>query len=144
MIGIDPGSVVTGYACIIENQPPILHGFKSHCEAILYALNAVAQYGRQNIHFVIEDARKAKKNAWFAKQNGGKKDQGTGYVKALSKDWECFCRDVAKVPYTLQAPNPAITKWEPERFEQLTGIKTLKGEHHLRDAYLLVNYLNAA
>lgn len=144
LIGIDPGSVVTGFALLIENEPPKLLGFKSHCEAILYALQVVQTYGRKNIHFVVEDARKVVKNAWFAKQNGGKKDQGAGYVKALSKDWECFCRDIAKVPYTLQAPNPAITKWLPERFEALTGIKTLKGEHHLRDAYLLINYALAA
>lgn len=138
MIGIDPGSVVTGFACIIENQPPILLGFKSHCEALLHALAVVQHYGQQNVHFVIEDARKAVKNAWFAKKNGHSKDKGTGYVMALSKDWQMFCEKVAKVSFTLIAPNPARTKWEADRFERETGIKTKKGEHHLRDAFLLV------
>lgn len=138
LIGIDPGSVVTGFACIAENEPPTLLGFKSHCAAILHVQELVKSVGRQNIHIVIEDARKAPKNAWFAKKNGHSKDKGAGYVMALSKDWECLCRDVLKIPYTLKAPDPARTKWEPGRFEKLTGISTLKGQHHLRDALLLI------
>lgn len=138
LIGIDPGSVVTGFACIPETGPPVLLGFKSHCEAILHVLTIIQTVGSQNVHIVIEDARKAAKNSYFAKLNGNKKDQGAGYVKALSKDWECLCRDVAKVSYTMQAPNPARTKWTPEQFEKLTKLNTLKGEHHLRDAYLLI------
>ena len=137
LVGIDPGSVCTGLAIVRDGEPPILKGFKSHCEAILFAQAFVQEVGRQNIHFVLEDARKVTKNAWFAKQNGGRKDQGAGYVKALSKDWQCFC-ELIKVPYTLKAPNSAITKWEADRFEKTYGIKTLKGEHHLRDAFNLI------
>jgi hypothetical protein len=140
LIGIDPGSVVTGFALLADGQPPVLRGFPSHCEAILYVLQCVHTYGQQNIHIVVEDARKAAKNAWFAKQNGSAKNTGAGYVKCLSKDWQFFCEKVAKVAYTLQAPNPALTKWPPERFERETGIKTKKGEHHLRDAYNLISY----
>lgn len=138
LIGIDPGSVVTGVAVIAPNEPILLCGFKSHCEAIIEVLSLVKLYGSQNVHIVIEDARAAPKNAYFAKKNGHGKDQGAGYVKALSKDWQMFCERVAKVPCTLKAPNPARTKWPPEYFEQITGIKTLKGEHHLRDAFLLI------
>ena len=144
LIGIDPGSVVTGFACITDNGPPVLLGFKSHCEAILHVLSVVMVFGNQNVHIVIEDARKAATNGGFAKRNGSKKDQGVGYVKCLSKDWQMFCERVAKVEYTMQAPVPALTKWEPERFEKLTGIKTLKGEHHLRDAFLALYYRHFA
>lgn len=137
-IGIDPGSVVTGFALLNGINPPVLLGFDCHCAALLHVQEVVATLGRDNVRVVVEDARKAKTSGHFARKNGSRKDQGVGYVKALSKDWEFFCRDILKVDYTMQAPNPKITKMEPGIFEKITGIKTLKGEHHLRDAYLLI------
>lgn len=139
--GVDPGAT-TGFAIYWTcNKTLITNQYDSHSEAILLANKLVREYsnfiGLANIKFRIEDARLAEKNAYFKEKNNHSKDQGVGGVKALSKDWEAFCKRL-NVPYEMVPPNTKLTKVNPEYFEKLTGRKTLKTHSHMRDAAMLV------
>ncbi|GAB2540046.1 hypothetical protein [Rufibacter soli] len=136
-IGIDPGST-TGVGIWYSHHKVLkLHQYKSHAEAMLSLREFVetCKSERAVPHFIIEDARLVRGNAFFASKNSSRKDQGVGYVKAYSKDWEAFCK-VLGLSYDLKPPTN--TKTTPEYFESLTGLKTLKTESHKRDAGMMV------
>lgn len=134
LIGIDPGSN-TGIAVYHrEKKNLLIYQYSSHVEAILKLRELLQAIEPDKIKFRIEDARKARKRPDLAKQNIGKA-QGVGYVKAYSKDWEAFCKLLG---YEYELLAPSNTKVSPEYFERLTGLKTLKGQSHMRDAALLI------
>lgn len=136
-IGIDPGST-TGVG-IWLSKPKVLglYQFKCLYEAMQYLDNfcQTRKKAGESVHFIIEDARLVKGNAFFARKNSGSKDQGVGGVKSQSKEWERFCQFLG-LSYDLKPPTN--TKTTPEYFESLTGLKTLKTESHKRDAGLMV------
>lgn len=146
-IGIDPGSVVTGVAVWERASKSIIYlqGFDSHCSSILFIYDKIMTHNNKwpnpdEVFFRIEDARLSTHGAGrtpqeIAQRNARK--QNVGYVKALSKDWEEFCK-LNSLQYEMVSPRRNNTKMAPELFENITGIKTLKGEHHLRDAANLV------
>lgn len=141
-VGIDPGSN-TGVAFWYPNLKKMeVFSFTSHAEAILYLYDKFKPLDKSLIKFRIEDARLTTK---FAKplpahlrpETNKGKEQGVGYVKAYSKDWEAFCNCIG-IDYELLAPQQNKTKTKPEYFQALTGIRTKEGEHHKRDAGMLV------
>lgn len=133
-IGIDPG-VNTGVALWYPNLKKLeVLQFKSHCQAMLFLYDKLRPFDSRLIMFRIEDARKAKPRPDLALVNAGK-EQGVGYVKAYSKDWEQFC---LHLDYGYEVLAPQNTKVNEQYFECLTGIRTLKTQTHLRDAGMLV------
>lgn len=133
-IGIDPGGNC-GMATILSGIPtPNLFQFKSNIEAMFFVIELSIDH---TIEVYIEDARKAVKNGYFARTGNTGKVQGVGYVKGYSAEWEAFCK-LKRFPFVLLAPNPKLTKTTPEYFERLTGLRTLKTEHHKRDAAMLI------
>lgn len=99
---------------------------------MLYCLELLNDW---QLEMYVEDARKAVKNSYFAQKGNPGKLQGVGYVKGFSKEWEAFCR-ILEIP--VQMLTPKNTKMEPDLFEKMTGVKTLKTQHHMRDAALLI------
>ena len=133
-IGIDPGSTC-GLATLQQgSKMPNLYQFNSNIEAMFFVISLANDW---EIDLTIEDARLAIKTAYHAKNQTKGKAQGVGCVKAYSKEWEAFCQ-LRRYPHRMVAPNHRITKTTPEFFEQLTGCKTKKTEHHLRDAAMLI------
>ncbi len=137
-IGIDPGTN-TGIA--IWHKPSkqlALHQFKSHGEAMLFVNNFLNKYyaddKKQFVQLRIEDARKAKRPPDPTGAHNARL-QGVGAVKAYSKDWEAFCKTNG---YDHEMLAPGKTKVSPTYFQAMTGIKTLKGQSHIRDAGMLV------
>lgn len=142
VIGIDPGSVVTGLAVWDRQVKGIscLIAQNSHCAAIFWVLKRSQELGKENILLRIEDARRVRhlpSHVTAGLNRGGNRDQGVGYVKALSKDWEAFAK-LQGFQYELVSPHSNQTKTTPEYFKSLTGIETKKTQHHLRDAAMLV------
>lgn len=132
LIGIDPGSNC-GFASLIPGTKILcLHQFKSNIEAMFHCMRLANDW---DIELTIEDARKVVKNAYFAQKANRGKDQGVGYVKAYCKEWEAFC---VLRGYQYQMISPKNTKMDESFFEKLTGKKTLKTQHHMRDAALLI------
>lgn len=139
-IGIDTGSN-TGVAFWypITKRLQVMQ-FVSHGAAMIYLHELLKDWDKSEVKFRIEDARLTMKFAkklprhLIPKQNKGK-IQGVGAVKAYSKDWEIFCKNVG---YDHELLPPGNTKVSPEYFEKLTGIKTLKTHSHERDAGMLV------
>lgn len=142
-IGIDPGSN-TGIAIWHKPDKKLeMHQFGSHSEAMLFVhrkLNGLRPVDASTVQFRIEDARLTMKHAkkmprHLLKPQHPGKIQGVGYVKAYSKDWEAFCVNEG---YDHELLPPGTTKVSPAYFEAMTGIKTLKGQSHIRDAGMLV------
>lgn len=128
LVGIDPGSNC-GVATLIPGTKTLnLYQFESNIEA-MFLLIELSNNWQLEVH--VEDARLARKSAYFAKNSSPGKLQGVGYVKGFSKEWESFCRIRM---YKYQMHPPTATKMSVELFEKITGIKTLKGESHKRDA----------
>lgn len=141
-IGIDPGGM-TGTAIWFHGAGLLnMRQFEGHCLALLWSIGIVDGLLLSNpdirIHFIVEDARKAKKSPHFARdKNATAKLQGVGHVKAYSKDWEIFL--TAKGwSHEMVAPNPRITKLDADQFKRQTGIDTKDSQGHARDAALLV------
>lgn len=132
LIGIDPGSNCGLATLDPATKQLLLFQFNSNIEAMFFVMDLNDKY---DIEIFIEDARLAKKNVYYAKTSNVGKLQGVGYVKGFSKEWEAFTR-LLKIKNTMLPPGQ--TKSSPEYFFQLTGIKTLKGEHHKRDAALII------
>jgi hypothetical protein len=132
LIGVDPGSNC-GVATLIPGSKCLnLYQTKSNIEAMFLIIELANDY---EIELFIEDARLAKKNAYFARKDNHGKLQGVGYVKGFSKEWEAFCK-IRMFKFTmLQSSN---TKMDPILFEKMTGLKTLKTEHHKRDAAMII------
>lgn len=137
MIGIDPGSVVTGI-CVWDAELQhivTLIDFESHCEALFWLDERLKKLGLENSVLYIEDARLSKLSYGYWGKAG--REMGVGYVKALSKDWEKFAQ-LKGVSYRKISPLNNKTKMPADQFEKLTGIKTSAGAHHVRDAANLV------
>lgn len=142
-IGIDPGSN-TGLAIWNRHTKELtLHQFKSHGEAAIFVYTLVKDTPGE-YHIIIEDARLVTKNARRIPRKflspeliakSAAKQQGVGYVKGYSKDWEAIAK-LLKVSYELRPP--MNTKYTVEDFRRLTGIITTKTQDHIRDAGLLV------
>lgn len=136
LIGIDPGNT-TGIAYYYKTEKRLeCFQYKSHIEAILSTVERLKELTAYDIYFRIEDARKQKKRPDLKQMNRGK-EQGVGSVKARSKDWEDLCIKQGW-SYEMCEPKRTPYKENPALFEKLTGIKTLKGESHLRDSAVLV------
>ena len=133
-IGVDPGSTCGIATLQAGSRSPNVYQFKSNIEAMFFVIRLANDW---DVELTIEDARLAIKTAYHARTQTKAKDQGVGYVKAYSKEWEAFCQ-LKGFSHRMVTPNYRITKTSPEYFEQLTGIKTLKGEHHMRDAAMLI------
>ncbi len=132
LIGIDPGSNC-GVATLIPDSKCLnLYQFNSNIEAMFLIIKLSHDY---DIELFIEDARLAPKNAYFAKTGNPGKLQGVGYVKGFCKEWEAFCKMRMYKHQMIQAKN---TKIDQVLFEKITGMKTLKGEHHKRDAAMII------
>lgn len=132
LIGIDPGSNC-GVATLVSGTKLLgLYQFKSNIEAMFFCIELSNDW---EIELTIEDARKVVKNAYFAQKANRGKDQGVGYVKGYCKEWEAFC---VLRGYQYQMVSPKNTKMDELLFEKLTGKKTLKTQHHMRDAALLI------
>jgi len=101
---------------------------------MLFLYDKLKPFDRLLVKFRIEDARLAPPRPDLAEINKGK-EQGVGYVKAYSKDWEAFCNSCGFLYEMVKASH---TKTTPEYFKMLTGINTLKTQSHLRDAGMLV------
>ena len=134
-IGIDTGTV-TGLAVwdIQEQKFNYVRQLKIH-KAIFYIQELIETHGKDSLVIFVEDARKRK---FFKGVNTAARLQGAGSIKRDASVWDDYLKDTG-VEYYMKAPGN--TKVTPEYFEKLTGIKTLKGEHHLRDAAMMViNY----
>lgn len=143
VVGVDPGSVKTGLAvwCTGLRRIIICDEFDSHCSALFFCHNLHVKHPEMNWHYVIEDARMSKLPPHLCKQG---RAQGAGYVKALSKDWEEFCK-MERVGYTLKSPQSnKFKKMDNNLFFRMTGIQTKVGESHMRDAAMLVYDWNCA
>jgi hypothetical protein len=133
-VGIDPGSNC-GVATLQQGSiTPTLKEFDSNVEAMFHLIELSNDW---DLEIRIEDARMAKKLAYFAKNENKGKLQGVGYVKAYSKEWEAFCI-LKKFSYKMVAPNSKITKLSSAVFEKITGLKVPETKHHCRDAAMLI------
>lgn len=132
LIGVDPGSNC-GVATLIPNSKCLnLYQFKSNIEAMFLIIQLANDY---DVELFIEDARLFKKSGFHAKNSNSGRLQGVGYVKGFSAEWEAFCK-IRMYKFTmLQSAN---TKADPVLFEKMTGLKTLKTEHHKRDAAMII------
>lgn len=134
-IGIDTG-VTTGIAVwdIAEKKFIYVRQCAIH-KAIFYVQELINIHGKDSIVIFVEDARKRK---FFRGENIAAKQQGAGSIKRDASVWESYLTDTG-VEFHMKAPHN--TKIDPNIFEKMTGVKTLKGEHHLRDAAMMViNY----
>lgn len=137
IVGIDPGSVKTGIAVwdSVEKTISTLMEFDAHCQAQEFLQRRFDEMRRENVFMRIEDARLSKLPKHLQKSG---RDQGAGYVKALSKDWEEFAK-MECVQYECVSPqSQRYKKATPEFFASITGIKTNKTQDHMRDAALMV------
>lgn len=126
-IGIDPG-VKTGFAvsdggCLVQVETLKIH---QAMHEVLFVRDR--NIYRDNIHVVVEDARK----------RGGLKvrAQGAGSVKRDCKIWEDFLID-NEIDYCFVKPDKKLTKISEETFKRMTkwGKRT---SNHARDAAMLI------
>lgn len=137
IVGIDPGSVKTGIAIwdTVDRTMSYCMEFDAHCEAQESLQRRFDEMKRENVFMRIEDARLSKLPKHLQKAG---RDQGAGYVKALSKDWEAFAK-MECVQYEMVSPQACkYKKSTPEFFKSLTGITTRIGQDHMRDAGMMV------
>ena len=132
LIGVDPGSNC-GVATLFPNSKCLnLYQFNSNIEAMFLIIKLSHDF---DIELFIEDARLFKKSGYHAKNSNAGRLQGVGYVKGFSKEWEAFCK---MRMYKFTMLQSSKTKVDPVLFEKMTGMKTLKTEHHKRDAAMII------
>lgn len=98
-------------------------------------------FERGRIFIILEDARKTRRPKTVTLQDSISKAQGAGWIRTLCGVIEKYLMD-NDIPYKLvkprarkRLPNGKLAKEiGPAEFKALTGIETLKGESHKRDA----------
>lgn len=136
-IGIDTGTK-TGFAVWDSGKRQFVEvDTKSISAALLEALRYAANFGRENVTVVMEDARKRK---WLPREKDLSeyrgKLMGAGSVKRDCSIWEEFCRE-QDIRLIVQPPRAGMTKWTPEYFARVTGWNG-RTSNHARDAAMLV------
>lgn len=136
-IGIDPGTK-TGFAVWDSDKRQFVEmDTKSISAALLDALRYAANFGRDNVTIVMEDARK---RVWLPREKDISeyrgKLMGAGSVKRDCSIWEEFCRE-EDIRLVLVPPRKGATKWDADYFKKVTGWDG-RTSNHARDAALLV------
>jgi hypothetical protein len=132
LIGVDPGSNCGLATLEPQTGQLLLYQFNSNIEAMFFVMDLIEKY---DVEMFIEDARLFKKSAFHAKTSNPGRQQGVGSVKGASKEWEAFTR-LLKIKCQMMPIGQ--TKTSPEYFFKLTGIQTLKTQHHKRDAAMII------
>lgn len=136
-IGIDPG-VKTGFAVWdTEERRFVEIDTKSISASLLEVLRYAANFGRENVAVVFEDARLRK---WIPREKDLSqfkgRAMGAGSVMRDCSIWEDFCTE-QEIQFTAVPPRKGLTKWTSQPFSRLTGWKA-RTSNHARDAALLV------
>lgn len=136
-IGIDPGTN-TGMAVWDSSQDKFIEvDTKSISSALLEVLRYAANFGRENVSVVMEDARKRK---WLPREKDVSeyrgKLMGAGSVKRDCAIWQQFCKE-EDICLEELPPRQGMTKWTPDYFKKVTGWKG-RTSNHARDAAMLV------
>lgn len=132
-VGIDPGKH-TGVAVwcsgtnlgffVAVDTMPIHRAMK----AVLELKNSY----KEDVFVVFEDARQRK----YFGESGREKWQGAGSIKRDAVIWEDFLIDNA-IEFRAVPPAKGATKWDAQRFKDVTGW-TGRTNEHSRDAAMLV------
>lgn len=137
IIGIDPGTK-TGFA-YKDLRSQEYHAIETLgvLDALDFARDLIAEYGKENVYLVFEDARQRK---WFG-DAGKEKLQGVGSVKRDCSIWQEFCEKTG-INWLAQKPKAGTTKYSPAYFKRITGWQKRTSEH-ARDAAILIHGYSA-
>lgn len=126
IVGVDPGTH-TGYA-IADAQKLLIVESGTFIQVVCDILAYEEEYGSPACIYV-EDARKT---GYHPNNSNASKWQGVGSIKRDCKLWEETCQHFGWESH-FQAPMNSYTKWDAERFEDVTGWESRTNEHK-RDA----------
>ncbi len=129
IIGIDVGTI-TGFAVWDRRVQKFvtLESLKIH--VAMYRIQRWCEINRSLILVVVEDARQVRY------KTDPEKAKGAGSVCRDSAIWEDFLSDMG-VQFEMVRPNPRLTKYTSELFNQVTGYEG-RTSSHARDAGMLV------
>lgn len=139
VVGLDPG-VETGYAVWSESEQVLV---EVRTLKIHEAMDRVLHLKPDLV--IFEDARQ---RTWYEgrdqnqKKYGAGVREGAGSVKRDCLIWEEFLTAL-NIPFIARGPIAKATKWDPKKFELVTGWKG-RTSTHARDAAVLVYGMTSA
>lgn len=146
VIGIDPGTT-TGFAswstesrALVRVESLRLHRALEEVRLLQEGSREITTPHHTPLLVIFEDARTLRFRGGRNEKAGSKVLQGVGSVKRDCAIWQEFLEDM-RIPYQAKVWSRGTTKWDAERFRQMTGWPGMTNEH-ARDAAVIVHGLN--